>query len=309
MNLMTTPRIGRRCGCRVGTAPSPYGAGSARGRAWLARLGILALAVTTAAAAGGAAQERSVALAAARSPSNDGRRNLEVKVGDGRVKGAGLHPYANQWRVEVRNSHGKLLGLSAKWTDELRIVDIDSTKCLQRTQRAVFSKDGKEVGTTETVNVFDRNTMAPRSRHFAKHAVTPGQEEETRVEIAGRSVHWTRTAGGKSEDEMADLPEPVFDFYGGLYGLLFAALPLERGLSVEFPSLAEDGPRPTSVAMTVTGEEEMDAGHLGRRHAWIVESDTALGPMKLWISEEAPYILRLVYTAKDNGLTWTYIET
>ena len=251
MILMTRSRIGRR-----------------RSRPLL-RLATVAL--TAVVAAGAARPQTPGGVAPAPSPQSDGLRILELKVGDGRVKGTDFRPYTNEWRVEVRDSRGTLLGLAATWTDELQIVRVDSTECLQRTQRAVFSKDGTVVGTTETVNVFDRVTLAPRSRRFVKHAAAPGQEEETSVAFAGRSVHWTRTVNGKREDEQAELPEPVFDFYGGLYGLLFAALPLERGLSAQLPALAEDEPRPTSVEMNVTGEAEVDAGHLGKRHVWIVE--------------------------------------
>ena len=35
---------------------------------------------------------------------------------------------------------------------------------------------------------------------------------------------------------------------------------------------------------------------------------TSLGPMTFWVTGHPPYVVRREYTAKDNGLTWTYTE-
>ena len=89
-------------------------------------------------------------------------------------------------------------------------------------------------------------------------------------------------------------------------GLLLSAFPLRPGFSATLPSLDEDAPTVSWLTFKVTGEEHADAGPMGTMNVYVVEAESTLGPMKFWLSKQAPYIIRLEYTAKDNGYTWKY---
>jgi hypothetical protein len=231
---------------------------------------------------------------------------LKIKVGDPVLNGKSLQPYTNEWRVSLRTPAGKETANAATWKDELKPVTRNGVACLERIQRATFRKDGKIAGTTETVNVFSRQTLAPVSRSYIRHASEPGQEENTRLEFDGLSVHLRQDSNGRVTDRNVQMSQLVFDFYGGMYGLLFAALPLRSGLHGELPSINESEPTMAWVPFTVTGQVQADAGSKGKLDTWVVESNTNLGPMKFWISKEAPYIIRLEFSDKSNGMKWTY---
>ena len=230
---------------------------------------------------------------------------VKVAVGDSIVNGTSLQPYKNLWQLSIIGQGGKTYPDVGTWSDQLEFVRADGRDCLQRTQIARFKKDGQLLATTTTINIFDPRTMAPISRSFTKHP-EKGGDEITQVVFRDAAVHMEQTKDGKVESKDVTLETRPFDFYGGLYGLLLAAFPLKNGFSASLPSVNEDDPALSWVTFTVTRQELVDAGPKGRMNAWVVESDTNLGPMKFWLSKDAPYILRLEYKAKDGGMTWIY---
>ncbi len=230
----------------------------------------------------------------------------KVMVGDGTVDGKHFKPYKNQWRVSVSTPAGKHDPDAALWTDQLESVYLNGCQCLQRTQVATFHKDGQDVGRTTTINVFDPETMAPVSRSFTRQAVKTGADDSTKIQFRGSELHSVHTTEGKSESRDVQLETPAFDFYGGLYGLLLAAMPLKTGFSASIPSVDEDSPTVSWLSFKVVAQQSIDAGSMGKVSAWVVEADSSLGPMKFWLSKDAPYILRLEYVAKDNGFFWKY---
>ena len=46
----------------------------------------------------------------------------------------------------------------------------------------------------------------------------------------------TDSTGSKPEEATVKLDRPVFDFYGGMYGVLISALPLAEGYTTELPA-------------------------------------------------------------------------
>jgi hypothetical protein len=231
---------------------------------------------------------------------------IRVQVGDSLLNGAALRPYNNQLRVSVTTPQGKQNPDAALWTDKLEYVQVNGQKCLQRTQVATFKQDGQSVGSTTTINVFDPKTMAPVSRSFTRHISKTGADDVTKVQFRDHVALFEHTADGKTTSQDAKLDPAVFDFYGGLYGLLLSAFPLRPGFSATLPSLDEDAPTVSWLTFKVTGEEHADAGPMGTMNVYVVEAESNLGPMKFWLSKQAPYIIRLEYTAKDNGYTWKY---
>ncbi len=231
---------------------------------------------------------------------------VRVQVGSSLLHGAALRPYKNQWQVSVTTPQGKQNPEAALWTDQLDHIQVDGRKCLRRTQFATFKQDGQIVGTTTTINVFDPKTMAPVSRSFTRHISKTGADDVTEMQFRDHALQFEHTADGKTTSQQARLEPAAFDFYGGLYGLLLSTFPLKPGFSATLPSVDEDTPTVSWLTFKVTGEELVDAGPKGKMRVYLVQIETNLGPMKFWLSRRAPYIIRLEYTAKDNGYTWKY---
>jgi len=102
------------------------------------------------------------------------------------------------------------------WTDALRIESAGGRRVGRRTQQQLLP-DGRKI---VTVNVFDLETLAPLERDWR---VFDGRF--THVEFRGREVERqaVRKPGEPPQTERAVLPEKVFDFNGGMYGLLLRA--------------------------------------------------------------------------------------
>lgn len=66
----------------------------------------------------------------------------------------------------------------------------------------------------------------------------------------------------------------VYDFNGGLYGLLLAALPLRLGLDGSLPAVADKENTLTVEPFRVVRQEFVSAGSLGKVKAWVVERGT-----------------------------------
>jgi hypothetical protein len=230
---------------------------------------------------------------------------LKVIVGDPIVNGARLRPYQNQWRMSVVKADGSVIQDAGNWTDELKVVQIDGKFALQRTQLATFKKrTGEVAATTRTVNVFECKTLAPLLRAFERH-LSGGGDSSVSIKFGAGSIRLERVEDGKAE--ISDLPATTaFDFYGGIYALLWASMPLKEGFSVTYPSYAyaeQEHPEKVSwVIATVTGLENVDAGSKGRVKAWVVESDTDIGKLKYWVGQKPPYIIPMDYRQKDGTL-------
>ena len=171
---------------------------------------------------------------------------------------------------------------------------------------ATFKKKNGAVGaTTETINVFDAQTLAPISREFQQHVVAPSKDVIYKDTFADRLVTLETSENGKTVVKRVRTNASAFDFYGGVYALLWVALPLRKGFSATFPSYGEDDASKVSwVTYKVTGSDVVRAGGQGNVRAWIVECNSAIGPLRYWISENAPYIIRMNYKDKTSGVTW-----
>jgi hypothetical protein len=225
--------------------------------------------------------------------------SVKVNVGDATMDGSALKPYTNLWKLTITNKDGKSVPAGA-WTDDMKWVEIDGRKLLQRTQIAAISLSTRA---TVTINVFDPKTMAPVRTEWR---ATNGDYRILEFDKTHIKRSWKDAAAHPNPtDEKLEVERPVFDFYGGMYGMLLANLPLKKGYSVTLPAIEEDTNAFAWVTATVTGQEMVSTGGGKQVLAWVVESNTSLGPMKFWLTKEAPYIIRLVY-AGANGNTWSY---
>ena len=215
-----------------------------------------------------------------------------IKVGDATVDGSLFKPYKNAWKV-VYVFPGKEPFLVGTWTDELAAVEIDGRRLLKRTQMADYAKYNI---VTTYVNVFDPKTMAPVSQDFTRNDTGEWAHrdfESARVKYRrGNSAEGAKTQSGQIE-----LKEPVFDYNGGMYGVLLAALPLKEGFKATLPTLSEDRDELDRVTVTVGKQELVEAGPGKQVMAWPVDAEANYDNKShsiFWVTKEAPYVIKLV---------------
>ena len=247
-----------------------------------------------------------VLIAAANSASaHDDPDVLKAPVGSPLIRGESLRPFENAWQMQVTKKDGASLADAGTWKDRLEILDIDGKTYGVRTQDAAFKNaSGNVTATTHTVNIFERGTMAPVTRQYARH-VTGKDDSSVNIAFKSGSMTIVWNNEGKTEKRKVAVP-PAFDYDGGLFALLWSAFPLREGFSAKLPSYSEDE-RPEKVTwytFRVTGSERIEAGQAGLRDCWIVEGDSGSGPLKYWLSAEPPYIVQLEFRQPETGATW-----
>ena len=221
-----------------------------------------------------------------------------IAVGDGTISGAKLKPYSNAWMFSfVKDGKKRDLGI---WSDVLRYRDVNGMHLLERVQGMTYSNGLSSV----TINRFDPATLAPV--YSEQH--TPDGKLVKR-DFAGSHVelHFTKTPGAAEEVTKSDLPAPIYDFNGGMYGMLIAGQPLRVGYSAEIPAVGEFDNRPMSIPFHVVRKETITAGFKGRTPAWVVEVG-GQNPMTFWISDAPPYILRLTLPMSGGEAVYDIIS-
>lgn len=205
----------------------------------------------------------------------------------------GLVPYENSWRLSfVKNGKSKEAGTV---TDQVVAVDVDGRHLLKRIQIVKYDTVKFE---TRNENVFDPVTMAPVSMDFWRNGPLVNHRE-----FDGRFVYF-HTPG--TPIKIAEYPKAVVDFYGGMYGLLLAGLPLQEGYTTTLAAVDEDDATYREVPIRVLKREPVAAGRLGTVDAWLTEAKTSMGAMRFWISKSPPYILKLEWDA-PSGVLATYV--
>jgi hypothetical protein len=205
-----------------------------------------------------------------------------------------IHPYANVWRFTITfpDGHKVVQGL---WSDLVDTMTVNGRLTVRRAQGAVYVN-----GVTQsTVNRFDAETMRPiGSVRYQAH----GRPAILRTFEPGAVI--TRHLGndGKPTDSTrTPLPDPVWDYSGGTYGILLAALPLHEGYTVSFPSIDETDDSVSTITARVVGREKAYAGNGRMLDAWKVEE----GALTYWIADVPPYVLRLEFERPGGGVaTW-----
>jgi hypothetical protein len=215
-----------------------------------------------------------------------------VKVGDPSVNGTLLKPYKNAWKV-VYEFPGKEPFLVGTWSDELAPVEVNGARLLKRTQMADYAK--YHVVSTY-VNVFDPKTMSPLSMDFKRSDTGEWAHRDFDKSL----VKYRRSDPGDAEKTQAgqlELKEAVFDYNGGMYGVLLAALPLKEGYTTTIPTLSEDRDELERVAVTVGKQELVEAGPGKQVLAWRIDTEGNYANKShsiFWVTKDAPYVIKLV---------------
>lgn len=214
------------------------------------------------------------------------------------LDGSFLQPYKNAWKVTVVLPTGASREMGT-WTDQLEKTKSGEQELLKRTQISKLANSS-----SLTVNVFDPKKMSPVSSDLRDLLGTDFMHRN----FSGNSVRSVSMSGPDAVEVASNETKfdvPVVDFYGGMYGLLLASLPLREGYRGRLPSVAEFEDKLQWVDFNVVGQEEINAG-MQKINTWHVEAETAQGPMKFWLTKQPPYIIQLKFTgAKGNTWTWS----
>jgi hypothetical protein len=217
-----------------------------------------------------------------------------IRVGDPRMDGSFLKPYKNAWKV-VYAFPGKEPFLVGTWSDELAAVDINGRHLLKRTQIADYAKYNI---VTTYVNVFDCKTMSPVSMDFKRSDTG----EWAHRDFDSARVEYRRANSGDQrqiQTGQLEMKEAIFDYNGGMYGLLLAALPLGEGFKATFPTLSEDRDELDRITVTVGKQELVDAGPGKQVMAWPIDTEGNYANKShsiFWVTKEPPYVIKLVTT-------------
>ncbi len=220
-----------------------------------------------------------------------------IHPGDGTLNGSFLKPCKNLWKLTLKSPTGAAKDMGT-WSDQLEEVTISGKKLMKRTQIAKLPQSS-----SLTVNVFDPASMMP----FSEDARGIGG-----IDFIHRNFNRDRvkTLAMSSDDSEVKVEEKtfdpaVFDFYGGMYGMLLVTGPLKEGYAARLPSIGEGDNDLHWVPYQVLREESVSAGSGKEVRAWLVLADTSIGKMKFWLTKEAPYVIRLEYVGA-KGNTWIY---
>lgn len=227
---------------------------------------------------------------------------ITVHMGDGTIDGSFLEPYNNAWFYSVKFDDGREVP-EGIWSDHMQWTTVDGKRAMLRVQGTTFL-NGSSNG---IVNVFDPKTLAPIKSET--HGIDGTIMRRTFDGVRVATVSLESAKDTKAPDTKA-LAEPVYDFNGGMYGILLASLPLKVGLKGALPAVADKDAKLTSEPFEVVGQEEVQAGSHGQVKAWVVDSvHPGEYTMRFWLTKQAPYIIRLVMTdqAHKRVLTWDMI--
>ncbi len=217
-----------------------------------------------------------------------------VMVGDPKVDGSFLKPYKNAWKV-VYAFPGKEPFLVGTWTDELSLTEINGRHLLKRVQMADYAKYNI---VTTYVNVFDPKTMSPVYMEFKRSDTGEWAHrdfEKAQVKYQRRNF----AVDAETETGQVEMKEPIFDYNGGMYGILLAALPLKEGFKARFPCLSEDRDEMDWVTVVVGKQELVDAGPGKQVMAWPVDTEGNYANKShsiFWVAKEPPYVIKIVTT-------------
>ncbi len=245
----------------------------------------------------------SVIAAAAMADAPSSPRPTLLLPGDRRVEGRRVRPYTNRWKITYRTPTGAAAdggpGRAGMWYDTLAIVRRDARRELLRRQ-TLLNPAGEVLEVID--NYVDPVTLAPILSETRSKGGGISRRSFAGARVSGFDLD-SATATSRSTIDTT-LAEPVFDYFGGLFGILLVGFPLRNGFVAEFPTNFGGASGPdglTHVTVTALGTERIDAGPLGRVMARHVTSKTPQWTFDYWLSDRPPYIIRLVLTGPRGG--------
>lgn len=224
---------------------------------------------------------------------------ITVHVGDGTLDGSFLEPYNNAWiyTAKLADSSVHPQGI---WSDHVQWTTVNGKRAMLRVQGVTFATGASNV----ILNTFDPKTLAPLASET--HRIDGTIRRRT---FDGRRMTSVELANAKDTKapDTTDLSQPIYDFNGGMYGILLASLPFKEGFTGALPAISDDSTAVRGEPFRVLHQEDVTAGSRGKVNAWVVES-TRPGQYTLhfWLTKTPPYIIKLIMTDQAHGriLTW-----
>ena len=233
-----------------------------------------------------------------------------ARGGDARVDGTLIQAYKAKWKITGRGKDGTVKD-GGTWSDSVQLVKLHDRDVLRRAQVWNYGS-----GTETFVNYVDRKTLLPIITEFTN---TSGIYYRFEYSADARTVRYQRSPPLKDDSapyNIADpmeqgtvhLDVPVWDFNGGMFGLLIAAFPLEAGYAAKIPvfPLVEPNAHPAWVDFTVADKTTVAAGPGKTLEAWnvVANSPATKEVMRFALAKEPPYVIEL--RQEWQGLDWTF---
>ncbi|MEP1093729.1 MAG: hypothetical protein ABJG78_01390 [Cyclobacteriaceae bacterium] len=212
------------------------------------------------------------------------------------LDGSRITDYTNKWKVTFVDAEGKETP-NKIWTDCGQIISLDGKKYFHRVQDLY----DPQMNLQDTwINMVEHKTLVPVS--FSTLNPTGGfahyQFDGGKITGSTNQV----TAGEVTEIDLA-LEEKVFDW--NLYGMLLVGLPFKNGLVVKLPFYAPQQDGLSWVTASVGDKESVKLADGKGIETWKVLTDQRL---TFWISEQAPYVIKLELQLQNNAkLVWETI--
>jgi len=218
----------------------------------------------------------------------------KIVPGDARVDGSFIRSASNAWKMTGMSPGGRQTD-GGIWKDRIEVLERDGRAIVRRTQ-----VDSGPDGTTTFITETDRQSLTP----IRAEVTTPSGLHRV-LTFERDHVHVALTTPAKSEETDIPIAQPVFDFNGGLFGLLVDGFPLKEGFSATFPIF---DPR-SGVAWaryTVVGRERVASGKRRKTDVWTVEVQDPVRVTRMLFSltKEPPYVIRLQEIGE--GVVWTF---
>ena len=222
-----------------------------------------------------------------------------VHVGDATVSGAHLQPYDNAWIYSATLADGTVR-VQGIWTDHFVRYPVNGKSMWRRLQGMTYVTHLM----SSVSDVFDPDSCAPISneQHHPDGSILKRTFDGAHV-VSER----IDKPGADSRKNSFDLPQPVFDFYGGTYGILLSCLPLKVGYAATFQAIDETRDELKAVTLSVLREEQVPAGLKGMVKTLVVLIDTpGEYSQTFWLSKDPPYIIRLQVAWADKHASATF---
>lgn len=222
-----------------------------------------------------------------------------VKVGDPAVDGSFIKPFKNAWNV-VRFKPDGTPVVVGSWTDDVQVGEEKGRPVLKRVQHEKLPR-----GNFVMTNVVDRKTLAPilsdisndKGYHMRLEFVDPTHVKTEHVGGPGAKP------GEPLKKEDLEISMPVYDFLGGMYGMLLVGFPLHEGYAAKFPIFLDEGNKIDWLTFHVGAKESVAAGPGKKVDAYRVTTEQGGFKMIFHLTKEPPHVIRLEETGPTGVRT------
>lgn len=221
--------------------------------------------------------------------------------------GSYLKPYRNLWKMQI--TRGGAPAGSGTWSDLVSTVTVDGRTAMRRVQVVTLPKGGS----LTYVNVFDPKTLRPISNAMV---VSNGDYTAHRFSEDGREIVTFDAKGERRalpQERKSTLAERIYDYNGGMYGLILRGFPLEAGLKGTLKTLDTNSNAVVEVPFRVLGRETIEAKPGTSVQTWVVEADFVTADkseegsvFRFYLADEAPFVIKLVFDNPKDQVVQTF---